>query len=241
MNTQYNLLEDYKGVIATKEQDLLTLRDGILQHLTAEHSSKKTKELQVLVWKSEIELSDILRALLEHNKRIESQFRSEAENLCQRCRDLGSYTRDMNKILADDLLEQHRIEDKHSIDIVKNVTFLVATPAAFVTAVKNGLGDGLLNVYQAAGAGMILSSAIVSRKKIYKAFKEAGKNICATPRQIRNSFMLYYMREVMNEKKIAAIGVFRNAFMPLGKRISVSAVRAKKIGALFSNSRKPKP
>lgn len=192
--------KDYETWLLKKERELIVLRTKVWDFIDTPHKANDNKKYQSLVRQADTETGLVLNELLGKQNTTE-QFRQEAEQICQKLRNLGNYSRDMIKILSDDLVECNRAEEKKTVDILKNVTFFISVPAAFITAVKNGLGESHhIKVSEAAVAGVGISSVILGRKRILSFFKDAKQTICSTPKQIKNSFLLFYMKETVKEK-----------------------------------------
>ncbi len=198
MEDAQKLFADYTEELDQRELALVKQKKAVLAFVVTSHGSKDTQEHLTSLREAEATLNDVMGKLLEIKS--VSDFREEAEKLCSRCTQLNAYTRDMDKVLSDDLTLQHRAEDKKSVDVLKNVTFLIAPPAAFLTAWKNGLATDVVNAYEAAGAGLVVSTTILNRKKIISAFKAVGAAVCSVPKKIANSFALYYMRETIKQR-----------------------------------------
>lgn len=194
----------YHALLTSKEHELLLQREAVWKFVSTEHDAKTTEEYQIQVRKSALDVSGILRSLLEAQD-TGASFRAEAEALCQRCRFLEIYTRDMEKCLADDLVNQYRKQDKESVDVAKNVGLFFGIVGFFIAAQKSGVADGVLNVNQAAEAGGIVGVLALSHKKIKSAFVAAGKLACGIPQRIEDNMTYYYVRETVREKTIATI------------------------------------
>ena len=232
MATPQDLLAIFKAELRKMELELLSLRQDVRAFVRTEHTAAGTVAFQEEVNESEAKLSAILKSIIE-TQDVLPEFEAETTALCQRCRDLDHYMRDMNQSLAADLAERRRIEDQNKVDAVKYATFVVAMPAAFVTALKGGVGEGYVTSYQAAGAGLMFGAGVICREKIKKAFKglgktlcdmprqtttafkEAGKAFCKTPEDIKNSFLLYYIKETTREK-LQRLGVRKSNVKGLG-------------------------
>jgi len=147
----------------------------------------------------------------EDEKRLRADIIELARQYGNTCRGLENYTRDMNKCLAEDLSERQREEDKNKIDLVKNVTFIIAVPAAFMTAAKNGFAHGRIDIDQAAGAGFVVSNTVVFHKSLGKAFSQFGRALVRTPQQIRDSFLLYYVKESFKGAVVESLSVAKNS------------------------------
>lgn len=241
MSSKPELLTNAETVLASKERDLIAQRKNVWAFVETDHSSGDTKKYQARVRAADIEIGEILDSLLEGSG-ISAEFKSEANTLCQRCRELGYYTRDMHKVLSEDLAERHRIEEKKTIDVIKNATFFFAIPAAFITAVKNGFFSEHVNAYQAAESGLGVSTAILARKKIRTAFKSVGKSICDTPQQIRNTYLFYSicMRETLKDNRAALMRSFEANTGLMNIRVAGVVTRGRKFITKLSNRNEPK-
>jgi len=229
---------EIEELISGKERNLILQRDEVWRFLGSKHTIEETKEYQEVVRQSDIEIGEILRSLLDE-KGVAAQFKLATSELCQKCRNLNNYTRDMHSALSNDLLEKRLAEEGKSMDVIKNTTFFLAVPAAFMTAVKNGFGSDQVNVYEAAEAGIAISAVVLARKKIMASFKTAKASVCDAPRNIKNSFLLFYIKESFKENKIAALKSFRDnaSFMSVG--ISSLATRGRKLIGSFGKSSGP--
>ena len=228
MANNRKLLSVFEAELNIKERQLLKERQDIRNFVETLHTTKETAKAQTHVNRLEQEISTILQSLLD-TQDISTSFRVEANNLCQRCRELNNYTRDMHKALADDLVLRQLAEEKKVVDLIKQATFFFAIPGVFITAVKNGVGHGTISVDEATGAGLIVSTVVISNKKIKSAFQAASKAICDIPRQIKNSFLLFYVKETIKENKIATQEAFRNGAIVLKTGMSMIAMRRKDV------------
>ncbi len=194
---------EYEALLAEKERELLLQRNRVWTFIDTEHKSKTTKQYQEEVRKSGIEIGDILFSLI-HLQEV-SDFNDASKALCVRCKSLEVYIRDMSQSLAEDYNEKHKIEDSRKINWVTTVGFIVAIPIGLAAAVKNGVTHGQVTSDTAFEAGAVISTTVAFHKNISRAFSDLGRSICRTPEQIRNSFMLYYLRETIKQNASARI------------------------------------
>ncbi len=204
MATAQNLLTEYGAALNVRELELARQKTAVLAFVVTDHNSDETKQHILALRDAEVKLNETLEKLLE--VKLISDFEAEAEKLCGRCKQLGAYTQEMNKLLTEDLSERYRIESKpKETHTLAKVTFFFALPAALATMAKNGVGDGAISPDGAAVAGFAVSGGILSRKKIISAFSQLGAAICAVPQKVKDSFLLYYVRESIRSKAKSAI------------------------------------
>lgn len=203
MATAKELLARFETALIEKERLLLLQEKRVKQYLLTRHSSEDTEKVHIQINQSSEEISEILASLLGSHTLL-AEFKTEANALCQRCRELKSYTNNMQDILLADLAMQKKDEKDEKIDVVKNATFLVAMPAAFVGLLKGGVGEGYVTSSQAALAGGVFGTSILLRKSLMARFKRVTAEICGVPQQVKESFLLYYFKEASREQiKIA--------------------------------------
>lgn len=210
------IIAEYETAITVKERDLLALKAEVWKFLDTTHTLKETKIVQANVRAADTQVGEILNLILSDNRL--SEFRNEAEQLCKRTRDLTTnYSEKMAKALADDYADLKRDYDSRRFDVLKEVGTLLAVPGAFLTFVKYGVGDGKISSDEAVKFGFIISVPIFFRRQIVASFKAAAKSAVEVPKEIRNSFMLYYVKENLKDAvrgTVKAIGFSRNADTP---------------------------
>ena len=202
-------IEDYESVLESKERELIVQRDKVWRFLNKDHTSLEVKKYQTQVRKADFELSKTLLELMD-DKDIASEFRTERKALCERFRALSIYTKSMDDALCHDLLEKRLIEDGEKIDLLKNLTFLLAAPVSFMTAMKDGLFGGHGNLFEAAGAGLGFGAMIVARKRVANAFRSVGRSVCDAPHRIKNSYFLFYTWQTVREQASVAEAVLKD-------------------------------
>jgi hypothetical protein len=115
-----------------------------------------------------------------------------------------------------------------------------------VAAVKNGLWSDTINVYQAAGAGVALSATVVFHKKIFSSFRTIGNAICSVPKQIQDSFLLYYVKEsakqqireaslFLHQQKSALSQTIGSTVLTTKVRLSLTADMTRRVREEFGN------
>ena len=131
-------IEGYESLLDRRERELISQRERVWLFLNKDHTSPDIRKYLVLIRKSEIGLGRIQRKLMDDHDAA-SQVRGEMKALCERIRTLGVYTKSMDDALCHDLLEKRLIEDGERIDLLKNVTFLLAVPVTLMNMVKDGV------------------------------------------------------------------------------------------------------
>ena len=198
LTQEQTLLADYAVALDQKELELVRQKKAVLAFVGAEHGIQDTEKQIRALHEAEERMASVLEKLLEI--KLETEFMDQAEKLCKRCRGLDVHLKDMDKLLSNDL-------ERRRIDLIKEATFLLLPPTAFMTAVDKGIGNGYISIYQAATAGFIVSGSVVFRKKIFQAFRDTAKAVSFLPQQIKDSFLLYYAREMIAERTEAIAGV----------------------------------
>ncbi len=200
----------------------LAALEFIRENHTLEDTSAAIKDLE----KMETAQAEVLATFLQ--LKTLSEFRSEAVRLCERCKEQEVYLRDMRQVLAHDLSQLQREEDKKNAaakenkkDLLKEATIFLAVPVGFIASTKNGFGDNRWTVDQAGEVGLIVGSALVMRKPIgsqFKtAFKGAGQFACAVSDRVRYSMTLYYAKETLKENGERVLSATRKAIGLLPK------------------------
>ncbi len=232
MANAQKLLSDYQVELDENEIDLIEQKDAVLSLIDSDHKSQDTRKYIKAVRQSEVKLNSTLRSL--HELKRSAQFTEAAEKLCARCKEQELYIRDMTNRLEADLGQRQREEDAGKTDIVKHATFLVAIPVGFIAGVNNGFGKGHIDAYEAGSAGLVVSVAVLSRKRLGKSFKQVAesvcqtaKEICAMPRQIMNSMAVYYVKETIKEKGVATAKMFKNCAKRLNDKTSKLAPKVR--------------
>jgi hypothetical protein len=203
MKNAITSIEDYESLLDRRERELIVQREKVWRFLNKDHSSLDVRKYQIQVRKTEMRLGRTLRELMDDNG-VASQFRGETKALCERIRALSFYTKSMDDALCHDLLEKHLLEDEKKIDVIKTVSFFVAVPVAFMTAMKDGLFGGHGNLFEAAGAGIGVGTMFVARKRVANAFRSVGRSVCDAPHRVKNSYFLFYTRQTLREKAAVA-------------------------------------
>lgn len=230
-------VSEYEGLLTVKERELLMQRNRVWAFLDTEHKSTTTKEYQAEVRKSGVELSDILFSLMELEK--DSGFKDAAKVLCERCKSLDTYIRDMHQGLANDFSEKHKTEEAAKIDWVKNIGLIFALPFGFAASIKNGVTHGTVSPDTAFETGLVLGSVVVFRKEIKKAFESAKERLLIAPLYVTNSFPVYCFKETVKQNTLAGISGFREGAEALTREISTMPSRAR--GAIKQLTGKNKP
>jgi|GEM_PF-6522745 len=229
-------LSDYEALIEQKEIELLSLRGDVRDFLDTKHKVKETKKTQSLVHQADKGIDNILKSL-HASQSTSSEFRAAAEKLRERCIEMRADTRDMQKWLSDDLVE--RRHEKH--DAVRDTTFLFGLPATFYVVVNQGLFDKSVNPKHAAGVGLLISGGVLFIKKITGISKATSRTVCRAPKDIKQDFTLFYIKETIKEKGIEARKTFRETAQSIGGSLSRAAVRTKKVVAKIPFYKKSEP
>jgi hypothetical protein len=118
-----------------------------------------------------------------------------------------NYAREIAADLKSDY-EAKKQENKDSkVDVVKNAAFLVASPAAFVAEVKNGVANGHIDANEAFVIGVAIAIPVVFHKRAMHLFNTAKKAICDVPSNLRaipaavgKDMRVVYVREIVKER-----------------------------------------
>jgi hypothetical protein len=213
MSEKENTITEYEELLRQQELRLIELKSGVWTFLDTEHTLADVKKVQSQVRVAELDVGAINRGLLTE-KKLWMKYKTEADELHQRCADLLNYTKDMSNALDKDYADLRRTVDNEKFDALKEIGTFFAIPGALIGYVK-ARGGNSITVDEAATVGILISIPFAARKKLSGAFKAAAKTICDTPRELKNSFMLYYLKESVKEHGRAAVKL-------LGRRTKVT-------------------
>jgi hypothetical protein len=226
---------DFEDLIDKVRLKLLSQRREVSAHLDTQHDEKRTKVFQNAVRASDEEIDEILLLLLKAKNTLPG-FNAKAEELYKRCEGLKEYPKDMQKKLADDLVERQREE----VYIITSLSFLFGLPLTVYIAVKNGLLNSFISAEAAAGLGLLVSSSALYHKKVIGAFKAASQSLCQMPEKIRKSPAYTNAREKTVKPGAAIKKVFRDGAKTIGEKIFRGATRKTRAAAKSANDKKPK-
>ncbi len=152
------------------------------------------------------EINDFVILLIE-TKEISGELKEEAEKLCGEGMSLNNLTKDLGQALANDLSERQHNE---AVDVVRVAGVIAGLSVAAVTLSKNTFDPDASHAVAEASVGATLGVGAAFAKNIVKAFKGAVKVVCASPKNIKNSFALYYMKEISKEMSSALLRPLMN-------------------------------
>lgn len=189
----------YLTELDQRDLDLIRQKKAVAAFLTGDHTIQQSQELLVDLRRAELELASSLEEVVKI--RTATYFRKEASKICERGREIGEHVKDIDRMLIGDIIALNSSEKKEKADVLKNTTFLLGVPGFMLAAVKNGIGSNYLGPYQALTLGLAMSSGVLLRKRIRDAFCEVGRNVYAFPREVRESFTIYYVKETIKDKR----------------------------------------
>jgi len=215
-----------------REREILLCQKSAAQYLKSKHTSKQSRQQLEELRDRRVDLINISLRLLE--LKSNRSFSEAAKTFSARCNELKVLLKDTETELKEDMALLVDAEGKNKFDVIKGVSFFFAIPGIMIASVKNGAGSHYVSPDQAAVAGFALTSSILLRKHLLGAFQSVGKALCSTGRDIRHSFVLYYLKEsTMTKARVAANGM---KAVPHVVTVQLDRV-ARQIGfALTSNS-----
>ncbi|HBM90642.1 MAG TPA: hypothetical protein DD400_02025 [Rhodospirillaceae bacterium] len=199
-------LVDFEKLLDTKKKELLKRQNEVNVFVDTTHRAKATRIYQKEIRKLAAEINDFVILLIE-TKEISGELKEEAEKLCGEGMSLNNLTKDLGQALANDLSERQHNE---AVDVVKVAGVIAGLSVAAVTISKNTFDPDASHAVAEASVGATLGMGAAFAKNIVKAFKGAVKVVCASPKNIKNSFTLYYMKEISKEMGLALLRPLMN-------------------------------
>jgi hypothetical protein len=247
MSEEQNKLSDFNDLIHEKMGELIDLRSNTWKWLATEHTIKDTEARLNEARTISEELSQIAHGLVDHKKAVPADAK-EVDSSFKIFDLVRGYEREIHECLNRDLDAKKKAASDNKFDYVKNVAFILSVPGLFITGVKNGVGNGHIDVNEALVLGFAVSIPTVFHKKTKSLFSKAAKNICsvptalmAVPASIGSDMRVVYVREIVKEKTNSAQVCFATAAKSIND--NVKATRAQMtvgLGRLFGR-RGPRP
>jgi hypothetical protein len=148
--------------------------------------------------------------------------------LCQWGWELKNYTRDIKHDLAEDAAKLRLIEEGKKLDLIEIGGFVAAFPVMLVSGARNLFVIDPTDAASLTGAGALIGLGVAFHKKISAASLGVAHSIAQTPREIKDSFMLFYVKESIKEQSFAAGSAFRTECKHPVPREEVFPASAKK-------------
>lgn len=209
MTTRTHLAQ-YEAELNHRELELLRQKKAVAIFVAARHTTEEAEQRLAKLRQAELRLAETMVRLFELS--LTSEFKKEAEQLCAQCRELGTYTRDMDEFLARDLASLRSAEERKKAAVVRNVTFLFVIPGSLIATVQSGVGHHLITPEQAGAAGLAISGGVLLHKKVVGAFVTAAKAVCSLPKLITRGFLLLPpARELVRARVLSLKSRFHNA------------------------------
>ena len=232
-----------KSLLAEKLIALRQLDKQVTELLKTEHSSADTQSLKdeaVNLDRELTDLSDLLDDRIKESSADDKEKREFQIGLRNDCANLIARDEKLGRKLSDDMIVCLSREAKAPIDLIKVATFVVAFPAAASTLAKALWGDKAPEVNEAAEAGIVLGVGVAFSKQIGNAWKAAASVVCQTPEQIRNSFLLYYVKEIAREKTKATLALFAPSAATITQKVAKIPARTHRLmSRLFASKKAP--
>lgn len=205
MTTTQELIAAYNKLLVAKEKELLEKQNEVFKFVDAPHSIKGTKKYIKEMRLTEIEINTTISELLSFQQSA-SEFSKEAKKLYEQSKELKIYTKDINKTLSEDLAQKQLA----LLDPIKVAGFVAGLAVAFVNIAKNTFDPNLVHGAAETSAGALSGVAISYHKQIGTAFRNTAKSLLSLPREIKDSFFIYYVKEQSKETGKKLIGHVRN-------------------------------
>lgn len=247
MGEQENSLSNLDDLIFEKMGELIASRSSIWKWVSTEHTAgdTETRLNQYRILSEEI--ADIASKLGEH-KRIAPDDAEKVDNLLSRFDILHNYEHDIQDCLNRDLDAKRKAASDAKFDYVKNVAFILSVPGLFVTGVKNGIGNGHINVNEAMVIGFAVSVPTVFHKSVKSFFSKVANAVCAVPTALLavpasfdNDMRIYYVKEIIKKKTNSAHICLTAASKSINDNVNLTRARIKVgLGKMFGQ-RGPRP
>lgn len=231
MVSRQTIFSEYYSALDQRELELIGQKKATAAFVTTPHTIQDTQKHIDELRKAEFKLAEVMEALA--SAKTTDEYRREANKLCARGNRINEHARDISRMLVEDVLIMKAAGHGEAVDVLKSATFLVAIPGALITAVKGGIASSCLDPYQAGILGLLISSGILLRKRLHRSFRAAGRDLCSIPKEICQSFTVYYIRETIREKWQAT------ALFLSEKREALTRATAPAVRMIISNTEKP--
>ena len=131
------------------------------------------------------------------------------QELLKQCEQLIARNERIKKNLTDDMTACRYNEPSTALSPMQIVGLLTGLPLSAVAIVKLLLSDKPETQIEGAAVGAVLGAYISFHGQAKKLCRSSAKNICENGRQIKNSFMLYYLKESTRQNIFAGAFFFR--------------------------------
>ncbi len=220
MTTIEEQLAEFEKLLNVKQKELLKKQNDILTFVDTKHRARATKKYQKEVRALAKEINDFVILLIETKEKADGQ-KDQAERLCGTGMGLNNLAKDLGQALANDLAERQHDE---TVDVVKVAGVVGGLAAAAVTVSRYTFDPHSSHAVAEASVGATIGlttaiwkpickglvwagkqicagprKVITSSRAALNALKHAGKEICLVPKNIKNSFVVYYMKETAKE------------------------------------------
>ena len=246
MSEDKNIQRDLYESIADMIEQLIAYRRNTWSWGEAPHTLKdiitRQKELQIIG----DDLSELSVKLLKQ-KREKGIDDTNIDAELRMIEIARGYEKEIREYLDADY-KAKQAENGGAVDVVKNVTFIFGLPAAFITGVKNGIGNDQIDIHQALILGFAVSIPTVFHKKVGSLFSQTAKAVCsvpegirAIPASIRDDMRFVYVRTVALKKGNEAKGCFSKAAKAINGNIILKKLKRTSVVKRISGDHAPKP
>lgn len=221
--------------VAQMIRELVRLRKNTWDWVEQTHTLQETIDRQKELEAMSHDLANYQLAILE--KHTETPILDKELNADLKIVEIAhGYLSQIEETLKRDYEAKKKESGENKIDVVKNAAFLIATPAAFVAGVKNGVGNGHIDANEALVLGVVVAIPVVYHKKMTNLFAKAKKAICGLPTSVRalpvavgNDMRVVYVREIIKESTNDA----RTCFSTAAKSINDNVQKGKRQTTTF--------
>jgi hypothetical protein len=226
MTDEQKTLAEFKAAIFDKIDNILDLRDETWDFLKDKHTAQQSEARLQEIGDHSKEVSKIskaLNAIKRDNPAQETSVNDVLDDLDR----LNGFVVEIQNLLTKDYETRQREAESKKVDVIKNATFILGVPGLFVAGVKNGIGNGHVDVNEAMLIGFAVSIPTAFHKSVRKLFSKAAKGICSVPTGLRaipasigNDMRVVYVREVIKEKTNSAKICFSTAAKSINDNLS---------------------
>jgi len=189
------LLSNQKVIIRELDRDVTNLIQ--IKH-KLEHA-QKLKDKVTITERNLVDIHDLVEdKIAEALKRDEEVAFKQA--LLKNCDQLIVRQERIKKNLADDISACRYLEAKEAIDPLKIVGSVIGFPLTAAGLTRLFEGGVSKPVVYSATAGGALGVVFSFHRQIRKGWNAAANSVCKNGQEIRDSFMLYYIKEKTKEK-----------------------------------------
>jgi hypothetical protein len=247
MTDEQKTLADFKTAIFDKIDNILDLRDETWDFLKSKHTVTESEARLQEISDHSKEVSKIGKALNAIKRDTPAQETSVNAVIADLDR-LNGFVVEIQTLIAKDCDSKQREAESKKVDLIKNATFFFGIPGLFVTGVKNGIGNGHIDVNEAMLIGFAVSIPTVFHKSVHKLFSKAAKGVCsiptglrAVPASIGNDMRVVYVREIIKEKTNSAKVCFSTAAKSINDNASAGKRQTSALIKRVLGKHGPKP